>query len=241
MAEIVQTEGIVLRTVTYSETSIILDIFTKHFGLKSFIVSGVRSQKSKAQSFIFRPMNLISFSFYKKENENLNRIKDYHYLYVYENLQINVVRSAVGLFMIECTRNSIKEKEENTPMYDFISKSFMALDKFGNQGLNQFHIHYLIDLSTYLGFYPHNNFSEENIYFDLLNGNFTSHSIDSKYTVDALSSALLSKIIESNHALNITKIENEKIVDYLLMYYALHVENFKKIKSLEVLREIFFD
>ena len=41
------TESIVLGYINYSETSIIVRCFTKKFGVKSFLIRGIRSKKKK--------------------------------------------------------------------------------------------------------------------------------------------------------------------------------------------------
>ena len=41
------TESIVLGHINYSETSIIVRCFTKKFGVKSFLIRGIRSKKKK--------------------------------------------------------------------------------------------------------------------------------------------------------------------------------------------------
>ncbi len=238
MAQIVETEGIILRVLKYSESSIILDAFTKDHGLKSLIVSGVRSSKSKSQSFVFQVMNVLDLSYYLKENDQLHRIKEFSIAHLYKNLQLDVIRSAVGIFMIECTRNAIKEKEENLALYSFIKQNFISLDTLNIGDLSLFYIHYLIDLSVYLGFYPLNNYNSENIYFDLLNGNFTPLNYDTRHVVDAHCSLILSRFLKNEDVDNISKIDKEKLVDFLVIYYSLHIESFKSIKSLEVLREI---
>ena len=55
-----KTEGIVLNYLKYRDTSIIVRIYTRKYGLQSYIVNGIRSQKSKkillslaADKFIF--------------------------------------------------------------------------------------------------------------------------------------------------------------------------------------------
>jgi DNA repair protein RecO (recombination protein O) len=238
MSHIIETEGIVFRSIKYSETSIILDAFTKDHGLKSFIISGVRSAKSKGHSAVFQVMNIINLSYYRKDNDQLHRIKEYSYAHIYNHLQVDVIRSAVGIFMIECCRNTIKEKEENLALYSFIRQHFISLDGLPTEALSLFYIQFLIDLTVYLGFYPMDNFNENNTYFDLLNGCFTTHSLDSRHTMDAHSSVLLSSLLKNENLPSMTKQEKEKIVDYLITYYALHIESFKSLKSLEVLREV---
>jgi DNA repair protein RecO (recombination protein O) len=238
MPHIVETEGIILRVLKYSETSIILDAFTADHGLKSLIVSGVRSSKSRTQSSVLQVMNIVHLSYYHKDADQLHRIKEFSYAHMYSHLQVDVIRSAVGIFMIECSRNTIKEKERNAALYAFIKQNFIALDTLPVEALSTFYIHYLIDLTVYLGFYPMNNYSDINIYFDLLNGSFTPDSIDSRYTMDVARSKILNKLLMNENTTGIGKSDKEKIVDYLIQYYVLHIESFKTLKSLDVLREV---
>ena len=42
-----KTKGIVLRTVKYGETSVIVTILTELFGLQSYLVNGVRTSSGK--------------------------------------------------------------------------------------------------------------------------------------------------------------------------------------------------
>ena len=42
-----KTKGIVLRTVKYGETSVIVTILTELFGLQSYLINGVRSSSRR--------------------------------------------------------------------------------------------------------------------------------------------------------------------------------------------------
>ncbi len=44
-----KTKGIVLRTVKYGETSMIITMFTELFGLQSYLVNGVRTSSKKGK------------------------------------------------------------------------------------------------------------------------------------------------------------------------------------------------
>ncbi|HRB69903.1 MAG TPA: DNA repair protein RecO, partial [Chitinophagales bacterium] len=72
-----KTEGIVLKTTKYSESSLIVKIFTKKHGLLSFMVQGVRSSKNKQKGNILQPLNCLNLEIYLKEQRNLNKLKEY--------------------------------------------------------------------------------------------------------------------------------------------------------------------
>ena len=122
------TRGIIFRSVKYSESSLILDIYTLDFGLKSYIISGVRKSKTKNSASLLQLLNIIEFTFYPSEADKLCRIKEYHVYHKYANITYEVIRTSVGIFMLELSRNSIKEREENNKLYHFIESNLIQLD-----------------------------------------------------------------------------------------------------------------
>ena len=65
---IVKTEGLVLKQINFSENSLILKIFTREYGLLSFMIKGAKSGKNKSYG-ILRPMSFLNVVFYFKENK----------------------------------------------------------------------------------------------------------------------------------------------------------------------------
>ena len=60
-----RSRAIVLHQIKYSETSLILKIYTEKEGLLSFIVKGVRGGKGKFRSAQFQPLNVIDLTYRK--------------------------------------------------------------------------------------------------------------------------------------------------------------------------------
>ena len=60
------TKGIVLRSVKYGETSLVVTIFTELFGLQSYLVNGVRtaSKKGSSKSAMFQPSAILELVAY---------------------------------------------------------------------------------------------------------------------------------------------------------------------------------
>jgi DNA repair protein RecO (recombination protein O) len=72
-----KTKGIVLHYIKYSETSIIVKIYTETFGIQSYIVNGVRSKNNKNKIALFQPLTLLDMVVYHKANAtSLNRIAE---------------------------------------------------------------------------------------------------------------------------------------------------------------------
>ena len=105
-----------------------------------------------------------------------------------------------------------------------------------------FPIKFLLELSQYIGFLPYNNYKPNTPYFDLYNGRFIPEMTE-KYVSTKEVSANIARITKTEitelDALSIPKDLRNEIIDDLIIYYRLHIDQFKELKTLEVLRTIF--
>jgi DNA repair protein RecO (recombination protein O) len=230
------TSGIVLKSIKYSETSLILDILTREKGLRSFIVSGARTKGPKARHGLYQVMNQIQLVAYDNMEEKLNRIKEAKVFQHYKTIPYKILKSSVALFMIELVRNSIKEKEANEELYDFIVGSFMALDSEGTL-LTLFPHKFMLDLSAHLGFYPLFDFNSSSPYFNVLEGRFTSDRADPN-TLNVRESEIMKLFLTSSESLAFNTSDRSILLDILIRLYRHHIENFKELKTLEVLHTV---
>jgi DNA repair protein RecO (recombination protein O) len=236
---IFKTKGIVFRTLKYSESSIIADIFTRERGMRSYIISGIRSSKSKMKAGLFQLMTMLDMVAYDKGNDKLARIKELHLAHHYKELPFNVIKSSIGIFMLEVCRNVIIEKEANEELYDFLEGWFMYIDDT-QLPINNHHLLFLLELSAYIGFRPEHNY-KEGYHLDLMEGTFVSIPI-SAYFLDATLSRSFHKLLHTDRAsvnnLNIPSPTRRALLESLITYYKLHVDQFKEIKSLSVITTI---
>jgi len=230
-----KSEGIVFRSLKYSETSLILDIYTREIGLQSFIVSGVRKSKSKFAN-VFQAMNIIDLIAYKSEN-SLSRIKESELAIKYDKINSNIVFSSLGIFIIDLTRSVIKEREADEQLYSFLKSYLLSLDK-KDKADALLPINFSIELASILGFALTNNYSEEHRFFDLQSGQFISNLILNTSVLPENISYNLFKILSEQGVQTIDKTERNIILDKLLRYFEFHIEGFKPLKSLPVLRTI---
>ncbi|NJE06649.1 DNA repair protein RecO, partial [Thermococcus sp. M36] len=114
-----KTNGIVLRTVKYGETSIITSVYTELFGLQSYIVKGVRqsSKKSQGKANYFQPAAILQMEVYHNELKQLQFIKEFQWQTIYNNIFFNVVRNAVAVYVVELLQHSIKQPEANPELF----------------------------------------------------------------------------------------------------------------------------
>ena len=145
----------------------------------------------------------------------------------------------VFFFLLEVISKTIREHEPNEELFEFLFEALRVLDE--EKKLNpDFHLIFLLQLSRYLGFAPHGNYSEQNCFFEMREGVFTTQG-NSMYLLNKNESALLNNLLElnlfENTALKISRAERKQMLKNLLKYYQLHLENFN-LKSPDILEEI---
>lgn len=235
-----KTKGIILHTVKYSETSVIAKIYTEVFGLLSFIVKGVRSSKSKNKASLMQPLTVLDMEISYRENKGLQFIKEFRRAYTYTSLPFDTLKSAIALFLLEVVSKAIREHETNDEMFVFLEEALVALDK--EEQLNpDFHLLFMLQFARHLGFMPHDNYSESNNRFEMLEGVFVQSEALTSTLLDEQESLLLHRLMQNPLFLQvtpkITRSERKQALNNLIRYYQLHIENFN-LRSPEVLEEI---
>ncbi len=238
---LLKTSGIVFRAVKYSESSIIADVYTRARGLQTYIISGVRSAKSKTGPGLLQVMSLVDMVAYHRDDRTMHRIKEIRAAHVYQRLPFDVQRGAVGVFMVEIARKTIRESEENPALFDFLYDTFRFLDDTPEHFAN-LHLHFMLELSAFLGFLPGGDFSEETPFFDLQEGIFADRPAHTHF-LDETFSALLYQILQCDkehcHLVPLTSPQRRRLLNELITYYRLHIEHLPEIHSHLILHEVF--
>ena len=237
-----KTRGIVLNHIKYSETSIIVTIYTERFGRQSYIINGVRSKKAKIKANIFQPLFLLNMEVYYKPKRDLQRVKEIQNAFVFSNLPYDLKKSTLAIFIAEILYKTIQEQEPNRELFEYLFNSIQLLD-LKEKGLSNFHIYFLIHLTKYLGFFPNNNNSETNCYFDLKAGNFMQIKPMHLSYLDKDQSIIFNQMLkfsgDQHENLKMGYKERIQLLEKIIEYYTLHNEGVKSIKSLDVFKEVF--
>lgn len=240
MANTYKTTGIVLRCIKYSETSVIVDIYTLLKGLRTYIVSGLGSKKDRSKASCFQHLNILEIVAYDKPANKLARIKEQKIVQHYKTLPYDVRKSSVGLFSLEVCREAIKESEPNAELYHFLEQYFVMLDNT-TERLSNTAVKFLLELANYIGIRPEHNYSDTNPYLDMLAGTYVADV--SKYTLTHEISEKLYKLMISDwigySAIVLSKRQQGELLDHMVTYYKLQLDQVKELKSLQVLRDIF--
>lgn len=238
-----KARGIVLNTLKYGESSIIAHILTDVAGRRGYMVQGLGKGKgaSRGKGALFQPMFLVEFVGLEDSKMQLDRLKEITLAEPLQSIPFDVRKSTIALFMAEILYKLIREVESNSPLFDFVYDSVVALDRM-NEGVYNFHLWFMVHLSRHLGFYPSGDYSEGMI-FDIESGSFSSTLPQSGLYVNADNSLLLNKLLESSPedvaTIALSRIQRKEFLSSLLAYFGYHLDTIHSISSLRILSEVF--
>ena len=235
---LVKTKAIVISSLKFQEKSLIVKCFTLSDGLKSYFVRDAFSARKGNQKIAyFQPLTLIEIEAIHKNKGTLEQIKEIKIDCPFQTIHSDVVKSTMTLFLSEMLHHSIHEEEKNEPLFHFIESALQWFDH--HDEIANFHLIFLLEITKFLGFYP--DISEIQFpFFEMKEGVFTPlHSLTS---LTEHETQLFNKLIDlkfDNNQKTFHVSERQIVLKILIDYYSMHLDGFKKPKSLEVLKEVF--
>ncbi len=238
---ICKTDGIVIHSLKYGETSIIARIFTRELGMQSYMVRGVRKARSKNRHMLFQPLTLVSMVTYYKEKEGLQHIKEIQLKEAYQSIPSDIQKTSLAIFLAEIFSHALKNQESNIPLFDFLHDALCYLDQTSGR-VADFHLVVMLQMSRFLGFQPRNNHSRHNPFFNLREGLYQPVMEDAANCLDKkLSKAFHSISLAELRRLDSLRLTNplrKALLEKTIDYYRHHVAGMPEVKSRAVLEMV---
>lgn len=239
------TKGIVLRTVKYGETSVIVTIFTELLGLQSYLVNGVRAstKKGSGKANLFQPSAILEMIVYHNDLKQLQRIKEFRWGRLYQHILSDVKKNAVALFMVELLTKCLKQPEANPELFHFIEDAFFHLDTSPDAIAANFPLFFALHLPVFFGFRISDNYSGARPFLDLHEGDFVQEQPRHPHFLDDKQAFITSQLLKVQQPGELKDIKlNHEFRRNLLftyeVYYKLHIQDFGSMRTLPVLKEI---
>lgn len=231
--------AIVLRTTKYGDERLIVDLLSREKGRISAIWRMRSGVKGRHMRNLFQPLTIIETNIISSPRRELALIGDTRLATVYTSLPFDGVKVSLAFFVAEFLIYATRELHTDLLMYDFVEQSLMWLDA-SDRGVANFHMMFMLRMSRFLGFYPDVDSYQEGRFFDLREGKFTENApfhSDVLQPQDARKMLVLMRMTSSNlHLFQLSRSERNRIVDFTLQFYRLHIPSFRELKTLDVLR-----
>lgn len=234
--------GIVLHQIKYTDSGIVVQLYTRETGRLSVLARGVHRRKSGKHSVMFQPMSLLDMEVYFKSSREIQLLKEFSFAYPMHDLNSNIRKSTVAIFLGEVLSSVLREETPNEALYSFIESSVEWFDECRDKYQN-FHISFLAGLSRYLGFEPRIRNYENNTFFDMMNGTFVdTPPHQGQYAtedVSALLALFLRSSIRESADISLNGKQRNELLETIVKFYSLHLPALGKLKSLDILRDVF--
>ena len=205
------------------------------------MIKGFHKKSCPVRPSYLIPLSLLDLVFEDKSRQELFFLKEARPSACVLTISDSILKSSIALFMAEVLQKSIREEEANPVLFSFTENSILLLAATPS-GLGLFPVWFMIRLSEFLGFFPLNNYSPSNVYFDPNAGCFSGFRQDSPFNLSdkesELFSALISHFGHSVYQPHISPVANLRWIDILLHYYQIHLPGFGEIKSHRILSEV---
>ena len=239
---IAKTTGIVLHTLRYGESSLIVHVYTELFGRISLMAKGVINAKKPGRTALLQPLKILSMEVYYKPSREIQILKEFDSVLPEQVNAPDPVKGSVSLFIAELLYKVLQEEEPNEPMFRFLYRSILDFSQL-QKGITNYHLYFAVHLTKYLGFFPSGNFDEKHCFFDGMKGKFVEQLKAPVTAMPQEESALLAKLMtlspQNLDNLCLNGVQRSRFLDEIIKFYQIHLEGMGKIRSIDVLKEVF--
>ena len=225
--------------MNYSDSGLIVRVYTDKHGLISLIVKGIRGKKNKMS--LFMPLSVLDMVINYSDKKELHFPKEFTIKHKLKNLHTDIVKTSLSFFLAELVYKTTGGSERNDALYNFLENSILFLD--GTEAsVSNFHLVFMLKYASFLGFGIQGAGRDEGKYFDAERGIFDTQPFHGNFFSLAQSRFLL-QLLNSNYlTMNEVKISNQDrniLLNRILEFYYIHNEGIGQLKSAEVLSEVF--
>ncbi len=236
-----KARGIVLGTLKYGEKGVVVHMLTDVIGRQSYMVQGVRPTARGSKMALLQPMFAVEYIGLESQKMSMHRMKDLVPGIVLQSTPFDVRKSTMALFMAEVLYRLVKESEPAEGLFDFVWGSVEALDAL-QEGIANFHLWFLANLSRPLGFSPDNEYNDGD-YLDIRDGHFTPIPLIRSESLSPDNARILHDMLECDvrylGEIGLNRTQRVEFLEAMLKYYGYHLDTIRSVESLRILQEVF--
>jgi len=228
---IINTSAIVLKTFSYGETSLISRCFTEDRGKISFIIKGAKSKKNLIAPY-FQPLSYINIIFNENEKRELQIVSKVSFVKIWIKIPLSLKKMTLSQSVLEISDFTLEKNDPYPNLFKILIKSFLYFEN-GDFDENIVFWHYECKVLSEMGFLIDTKDDQE-----FIQGSIRLKKTDTSFLVlQNLIKGNLSKIdIDS-----CSKKDNKDVSQFLYHKLCYYFEGFERIKSFQVIKDIFYD
>jgi DNA repair protein RecO (recombination protein O) len=222
-------KAIFLHRIPYSESSLIVTLYTKSNGIQKMLFQG-----GKKKAAVLFPLAIGEITYYNRPESTLGKLTAFESVQALQSITTNPFKSTIVFFIAEVIQNCLRTEEKEESIFLFLVSMIEALE--ASTEIANFPVQFLIDFSEHLGIQPH--IEEENgRYFNLNEGIIGHQYSRGDILIEGPVVAAIQQQLTTG-TLQLNAFVRKELLAVILQYYKMHIPQFKDLKTLEIVREI---
>ena len=148
---------IVLHTLKYGDTSLIVHGYTQEEGRVSFILRGAFRQangkkgSSNHGTVLLHPLSIVNYVASRSPKGSMPYLKEFSPKYRLHSIREDFDKISIAMFISELLYRTLLHSERDEELYDFLEDAVLRLEAFEGSPAN-FHLWFLARYAAFLGF-----------------------------------------------------------------------------------------
>lgn len=222
--------GIFLNRTNFSESSAIVSYFTREKGFQKFVFLGAKKKKVPLY-----PMTFHELEYYIRQDSELGKLTKAQVHGEHLDFPFHPIDSSMAFFIAELLTKCLSHTEQDLPLYDFISEQIHRLNAGKMRSL--YPLQFIIGLLIQLGLEPHIEHPQP-IVLDLEEGTFHNNPRLQNAITGPPMQLILAMLRDEPLPTHNQQIRKDALLG-LIRYLQYHIEGFGKLKSFEILEELY--
>ena len=237
---LVHSQGIVLRTVDYQNSSIIATVLSKEKGKIALLAKGAKKPKNKLIGKL-SVGNMIDFVCYFKDSRSVQLVKEADYAEKNFKISSDLHKTAIATMTIEQVNQLVQDGEENAMIYSFLETFLIWLNETHADptqifAYNQVRLAHIMGVGLTLEDALKKPSQHNKSYLNIKDGTITNEAqsdVSLKLTPKQTLYLKLALLTKSNKilSLDLPKHEYKLLIRHLDSYFNYHFHEIKPRKS----------
>lgn len=233
--------GLVLGTVRHNDRFNVVSVYTPTLGRMALLSAAANGRSARIRNAGLMPLSVIETEVNVREG-GMSRLTSFSNPEIRHTLSLDPVKNAVSLFLSEFLNRVLRDAPPDIHLWNYVTSSITYFDGLQRDYAN-FHLFFLYRLLFFLGLSPDTDGYREGMTFDLREARYMAFPPAHNDYLSGEESFLpaFADRLTFNLAcrMRLSREGRARILDLLTRYYSIHVPGFGKLKSPDVLRELF--
>lgn len=227
-----------LRTVRVSDSRSLLSVWTREHGRLTLAMPAGKGREAARRRALTQPLSLFEgFS-----NVNIMRdVQSVSKLAPSDCAPLPVAAVPTAIFLAEVLDLLLRRSEPDEALSDYLFRASRLMGSLQGAALAQFHILFLLRLSTFAGIEPDLSTYSRGSVFDMREGIFRQSPPLHGHYLDSSESRLMAALATmppGSKKIRLDRNGRNRALDIIVEYYSLHHTTLTSLKSLDVLRQL---